>query len=381
MHRTTRMIVALGSSAVMSTALLSSTAAADAATTANASTTASAMTTSPPTAARQVVVDHPGLRAFQRAVAPSDCTTGPLDAYFVGLAAAVSDQQRAFIVEHLDTLFLVPTYASLFLSTPGDPDYALEEQGPQLRTSFRDLRRFWSDVRSDDIEVVGMHGDVLLDADRIADSLTVMVRLGAIPAMTSSQIAIEARAVADFMAAQGDLYQSPLWTFGAFSFTGDLFTDPWLASLPDKIVMGDGTLTAYEDLGLGDVGPEMVMAHEFAHQVQFELGTYDSGPTDAAEATRRTELMADAMAVYYGVSKKGLALNSKRVVNALLTFYNVGDCSFDDPIHHGTPLQRQRAAAWGADLAAAARPRSLVLPSETVAGRFDEALPNIAAVG
>ncbi len=276
MHRTTRMIVALGSSAVMSAALLNSTAA-DAATTSNVTTAASTMTTSSPTAARRVVVDPPGLRAFQAAVAPSECTTTPLDAYFARLAAEVSEEQRAFIVQHLDTLFFVPTYASLFLSRPGDPDYALDEQGPQLRSSFRDLRRFWSDVRSDDIEVVGMHGDVLLDADRIAASLAVMVRLGAIPAMTSTQITTEARTVADFMATQGDLYQSPLWTFGAFSFTGDLFTDPWLAALPDKIVMGDGTLTAYDDLGLGDVGPEMVMAHEFAHQVQFELGTYDSG--------------------------------------------------------------------------------------------------------
>ena len=380
MHRTTRMIVALGSSAVMSAALLGSTAAANAAPTAN-TTGASATSTSPPTAARQVVVDSPGLRAFQGAVAPSECTTTPLDAYFVRLAAEVSDEQRAFIVGHLDTLFFVPTYASLFLSTPGDPDYALEKQGPQLRSSFRDLRRFWSDVRSDDIEVVGMHGDVLLDADRIAASLAVMIRLGAIAPMTSTQITTEARTVADFMAAQGDLYRSPLWTFGAYSFTSDLFTDPWLASLPDKIVIGDGTLTAYDDLGLGDVGPEMVMAHEFAHQVQFELGTYDAGPADAAEATRRTELMADAMAVYYGVSKKGLALNDTRAVNALLTFYNVGGCAFDDPNHHGTPLQRQRAAAWGADLAGAARPRSLVLPSQTVADRFDEALPQITAVG
>ncbi len=374
MHTTSRGIVALGAAAILSLGHLG------AATAAEVPVVADVADTTTTTAAEQVVVEPPGLRAFQRAVAPSECTTTPLDAYFVRLAAEVSQEQRAFIVKHLDTLFLVPTYASLFLSRPGDPDYALDEQGQQLRNSFRDLRRFWSDVRSDDIEVVGMHGDVLLDADRIAASLAVMVRLGAIPAMTSAQIATEARTVADFMVTQGDLYQSPLWTFGAYSFTGDLFTDPWLASMPDKIVMGAGTLTAYEDLGLGDVGPEMVMAHEFAHQVQFELGTYDSGPADAAEATRRTELMADAMAVYYGVSKKGLALNDQRVVNALLTFYNVGGCAFDDPNHHGTPLQRQRAAAWGADLGAAARPRSLVLPSKTVADRFDDALPQITAL-
>ena len=84
----------------------------------------------------------------------------------------------------------------------------------------------------------------------------------------------------------------------------------------------------------------MIMAHEFAHHVQFELGVFDTGPTDPAEATRRTELMADAMAAYFGVHKKGLALNKKRVIDALLSFYTVGDCEFADPGHHGTPLQR-----------------------------------------
>ena len=49
------------------------------------------------------------------------------------------------------------------------------------------------------------------------------------------------------------------------------------------------------------------------------------------------------MAAYYGTHKKGLALNKKRVADALLSFYTVGDCQFDSPGHHGTPLQRERA--------------------------------------
>ena len=141
--------------------------------------------------------------------------------------------------------------------------------------------------------------------------------------------------------------------------------------------MGDGIIEAYEAIGLGDVGVRVIMAHEFAHHVQFELGVFDTGPTDPAEATRRTELMADAMASYFGTHKKGLALNSKRVADALLSFYTVGDCAFDNPGHHGTPLQRQRAADWGADLAAAAKPRSYVLPAETFVELFEAALPGI----
>jgi hypothetical protein len=85
------------------------------------------------------------------------------------------------------------------------------------------------------------------------------------------------------------------------------------------------------------------------------------------------------MASYFGVHKKGLALNKKRVVDALLSFYTVGDCQFADPGHHGTPLQRQRAAEWGADLAAAAHPRSFVLPAEEVVSQFEAALPGIVS--
>lgn len=369
MQTTTRGIATLVAAGLMSWGLVSPTA------TAQAPTTPVRIDAS----SDHAPIEVPGLDAFQRVVAPSECALTPLDHYFAELAAELSAEQFAFAVEHLDTLFLVPTYDSLFLSTAGDPDYALGPQAQQLWRTFRDLTRFWSDVRSDDIQVVGMRGDVLLDADRIAASLNVMIKLGAIAPMAPEEIATEASTVAAFMATQGDFHQSPLWTFGAYAFTGDLFTDPEIAALPDKIVIGDGIIEAYEALGLGDVGPSVVLAHEFAHQVQFELGTYDTGPADPGEATRRTELMADAMAVYHGAHKKGLAMNSKRVVNALLTFYNVGGCAFDDPAHHGTPLQRQRAAAWGADLAAAARPRSLVLPSEVVTERFDASLPGVVA--
>jgi hypothetical protein len=87
--------------------------------------------------------------------------------------------------------------------------------------------------------------------------------------------------------------------------------------------------------------------------------------------------MADALAAYYGVHKRGLALNKKRVVDTLLSFAAVGDCQFASPGHHGTPLQRERAAEWGAALAQAAQPKSMVLPAEDVIELFDAALPGI----
>lgn len=363
MNRTTRGLVSLSAATCLSLGLVSPVAAA-------APAPARA-------AADRHVVELPAQDALRNAVAPSECGSTLLDGYVDGLFAAMTDEQFAFLVAHQDALFSVPTYDALFFGTQGDPDYALGTQGRQIQNTFRDLTRFWSDVESDDIQLLGMDGDALLDAERIARTLTAMVATGELGPMTAEEIALEARTVADFMAAQGDFHTNPLWTLNAYAFTGEGDPNPVFAALPDKIVMGEGIVEAYEAIGLGDVGPRAILAHEFAHHVQFELGTFDSGPADPAEATRRTELMADAMAAYYGVHKKGLALNKKRVVDALLSFYTVGDCGFASPGHHGTPLQRQRAADWGADLAAAAQPRSSVLPAAVVIEMFDAALTRI----
>jgi hypothetical protein len=329
-----------------------------------------------PAPTQRHLVEIPAKAAVAQAVAPSECATTLLNDYVNQLIGAMTLEQLTFLIEHQNTLLSVPTYDALFFGTQGDPDYALESHARQITNTFRDLRRFW-DIDSSDVQLMAMHGDVLLDADRIAATLTAMVATGEADPMTPAEIQAEAQEVATFMQEQGDFYDNPLWTLNAFAFSGEGEGDPLIAALPDKLVMGDGIIEAYDAIGLGDVGVRVIRAHEFAHHVQYELGVFDTGPTDPAEATRRTELMADAMASYFGTHKKGLALNSKRVADALLSFYTVGDCFFDDPGHHGTPLQRQRAADWGADLAAAARPRSYILPAETFVQLFEAALPGI----
>jgi hypothetical protein len=361
--RSIRSLVALGAAVLLALAGLS-TVAADTA------------TASPITTAHYRLIPNPAQAALARAVAPSECEGTLLDTYIDQLFADMTEEQFAFLVAHQDTLFNVPTYDALFFGTPNDSDYALESHAQQITNTFRDLRRFWN-IESADIQLMAMHGDVLLDADRIARTLTAMVATGELDPMTPAEIQTEAATVAHFMQTQGDFYDNPLWTLNAFAFTGEGEADPFIAALPDKLIMGDGIIDAYDAIGLGDVGIRVIMAHEFGHHVQFELGVFDTGPTDPAEATRRTELMADAMAAYYGTHKKGLALNKKRVAEALLSFYTVGDCQFDSPGHHGTPLQRARAADWGADLAAAAKPRSYVIPPATFIELFDEALPQI----
>ncbi len=362
--RSIRSIAALGAAVLLTLGGLST------------ATTASAATTPAPAATQRHLVESPAQAALAQAVAPSECAGTLLDTYIDQLFADMTDEQFAFLVAHQDVLLNVPTYDALFFGTPDDPDYALESHAQQIRNTFRDLRKFW-DIQSSDIQLMAMHGDVLLDADRIAKTLTAMVATDQIAPMTPAEIQAEATAVADFMQTQGDFYDNPLWTLNAFAFSGDGESDPFIAALPDKLIMGDGIIEAYDAIGLGDVGIRVILAHEFGHHVQYELGVFDTGPTDPAEATRRTELMADAMAAYYGTHKQGLALNKKRVTDALLSFYTVGDCQFNSPGHHGTPLQRQRAADWGADLAAAAKPRSYILPPATFVQLFDQALPQI----
>jgi len=88
---------------------------------------------------------------------------------------------------------------------------------------------------------------------------------------------------------------------------------------PDKIVMGDGILEGYKQVGLGDVAPQGIYAYEFAHHIKYDNGYIDepiprqNETTSAAEETRYPELMADAMAAYYLTHKRGGAMNQKRV--------------------------------------------------------------------
>ena len=254
-------------------------------------------------AAPDRLVEVPAAEAFRQAVEGSECAGTQFDDFFdQQIGAIIESGDLPFVVAHQDTLFNVPTYDALFFGTAGDPTYALETQGTQISHTFRDLRRFW-DIDSSDIQLMEMNGESLLDADRITRTLTAMVATGVIEPLTPEQIHAEATTVSDYLQTHGDLYDNPLWTANAFAFSAEGETDPLVKDLPDKLIMGKGIIEAYDSFGLGDVGPRAIMAHEFAHHVQYELDAFDNGPADPAAATRRTELMADAMASYFGTHK------------------------------------------------------------------------------
>jgi uncharacterized protein len=93
---------------------------------------------------------------------------------------------------------------------------------------------------------------------------------------------------------------------------------------------------------VGDFGLAYVVAHEYAHNIQQELGIDQVNPRYGVEPL---ELQADCMAGLWGnsVYKEGL-LQPGDVQEAISTAQAAGDFEYGNPQHHGTPEQRR--AAW-----------------------------------
>lgn len=167
----------------------------------------------------------------------------------------------------------------------------------------------------------------------------------------------------------------PFLTFNAYAHQEKRYS--CVGQVPDKLIIGDGFLRAYDQLGYGDIAPQAILAHEFGHQIQYDLGILDHSIQPTAELSRRTELMADAYAAYFLSHTAGQAKQWKRAQQFLDIFFNVGDCDFDNVLHHGTPNQRRSATEWGAGLANDPKYHDLILSGKRFAELFDAELPNI----
>jgi predicted metalloprotease len=93
---------------------------------------------------------------------------------------------------------------------------------------------------------------------------------------------------------------------------------------------------------VGDFAVAYIVAHEYGHQVQAELGLFDRGLP-----TVNLELQADCYAGTWANSAyKENRLEDGDVQEALDAALAVGDFDADNPGHHGTPEQREQA--WNA---------------------------------
>jgi predicted metalloprotease len=96
---------------------------------------------------------------------------------------------------------------------------------------------------------------------------------------------------------------------------------------------------------VGDFGVAYVIAHEYAHNVQQELGRLSA---NGRTSTKPFELQADCMAGLWGNSVYAEGrIDRSDVEEAIRTAYAVGDFDYGNPNHHGTPDERRDAWLTG----------------------------------
>ena len=98
----------------------------------------------------------------------------------------------------------------------------------------------------------------------------------------------------------------------------------------------------------GDFAVATVIAHEYAHNIQAELGILRNADGTRRYPTYRTELQADCWSGVWASSAytRGL-LDDDDIREGLETAWNIGDLNFDHEDHHGTPDQRATAFIEG----------------------------------
>lgn len=329
--------------------------------------------------------------AIARAIDPGDYICDANTDFNVWLGETVSeiDPGTLFLLDFFSALDW-PAYYSLLFDNDASNDYigVNGEYTRELIKRHRDNQLFW-DVPTDDILLLGMHGAIISDDSKMVPFVQFFF---GIPDPAFAQIIVD---VVQGLIEGGEVdlspfggsvylapgvpggYDNPLFTLNAFAFSDEgVEIIPGFGLLPDKLVMGEGVLEAYGDIGLGTNAPDFIHAHEFAHHVQYELETF--GPNEPEE-TRRTELMADAFGAYYSSHARGAAFQVKRFSDVMTAAYEIGDCSFTSPGHHGTPNQRETAAMWGGSVASSARKQGYINPAELMLDLFEAELPYLVA--
>ena len=317
--------------------------------------------------------------ALARAINPGeyDCSPSLIGAWFEQKLIALQPETLN-VLFGLDVLSW-PTYLKLLVDNNAADAYIGVDGRSTAETKKRlkDMQRFW-DVYTQDVILEGMHG-----IDISKDELMVPL-LGIAYGVPPADAQFFVDLVQEIIVADPALgFNNPIFTANAFavSYEGELPVFPWYG-FSDKIVMGDGVIEFLNDIGLGSHGPDMIMAHEFGHHVQFELGVFDIPvpPENQPEETRRTELMADAFGAYFAAHSRGAAFQARRIVQVFEASYAVGDCFFTNPGHHGTPNQRAAAAQWAAHLAEAAQKQGTINSATLMLQLFQEKLPEFEAV-
>ena len=117
------------------------------------------------------------------------------------------------------------------------------------------------------------------------------------------------------------------------------------AEIYDGVARGFPGQEAGEGRAAGDFGVAYLVAHEYAHNVQAELGFLSAGGSASAKPF---ELQADCFAGLWGNSVyRAGRLRPGDVEEAMETARAVGDFEVDNAQHHGTPTERRDAWLLG----------------------------------
>lgn len=155
------------------------------------------------------------------------------------------------------------------------------------------------------------------------------VRYGWIPrgrsALTGCQVVADSNA-AFYCPADDTIYIAERFAFEVYNGIGDRFPG-------ERAGAGNA---------VGEFGLAYVVAHEYAHNVQFELGFYEL--QDPRDGVKAFELQADCMAGLWGnaVYREG-RYDDRDVEEAISTAQAAGDFDYGNAQHHGTPDERREA--------------------------------------
>lgn len=232
---------------------------------------------------------------------------------------------------------VLPLLEAILVAAPDDPRLQVGTHRAELLPALAQLESFW-DVDGRGMSLVEMRGTMLTDRDRVQ---AVYQKLLGLPPV-AARLYAEATVAWAKRSAVIDHGRFPLLTFNAVAAP----RDDQQAVPGRRIVMGEGLLRGYDAVGWGAVAPQLVLAHEYGHQVQFVTGMAGAAPVTTAADSERIELHADASAGYVARHPRGFGFDDARTGWALSVFHAIGDCS-TAPGHHGSPGERRRAAEWG----------------------------------
>jgi hypothetical protein len=316
-------------------------------------------------------IDQPAVPDLAE-VEPGPCTMPPLRLWLFEQFVSWGKEPAIIAAsEELQMSNLANFYALYFENSPENQYFGVNgEHTDQVDKTFIDLKHFWN-IRLKNLITVASHGSMLQDRGKVLKMYKYIYRYSDEKANRfTDSIATLLKIYPQFL--NGD---HAAFTFNQFAIPDTAIAN--VGQIPAKIIIGDGLLKGFDALGYGANAPQAILAHEFGHHIQYELGILKTGMKLIPKTSRRIELMADAYAAYFLSHSQGAAMALKDVQQVAEVFFNTGDCDFAVDSHHGTPAQRKAATEWGYGLAKNALKKDYILPTKEFAMLFDADLNNI----